>query len=95
MASVFKDGPYATIMSTMEERVDMKISKHGQVTIPSELRQQTGFLPDVEVEFIPDEGGTTLRLVRKQPDKLAEIKKIYGKKSFGQTTDELMRLLRQ
>jgi len=71
----------------------VRISKYGQVTIPRELRRQLGFEPYTEVEFIPE--GVALRLVRKQSGCSEKINLIYGLKSFGKSTDDLMKLLRQ
>ena len=40
----------------------MRITSKGQVTIPQEIRERAGFLPNTEVEFIYD--GKTVRLVK-------------------------------
>ncbi|MEE9218140.1 MAG: AbrB/MazE/SpoVT family DNA-binding domain-containing protein, partial [Acidobacteriota bacterium] len=40
----------------------MKVTERGQVTIPKELRERFGFLPDTEVEFQVRDGA--LQLVR-------------------------------
>lgn len=71
----------------------MRISKHGQVTIPHDLQHQLGFEPHTEVEFIPE--GGALRLVRKQFGPSHQINEIYGRKTFSKSTDDLMKLLRQ
>jgi AbrB family looped-hinge helix DNA binding protein len=39
----------------------MKVGTHGQVTIPKELRRRYGLDSNVEVEFVPEEGGIKLR----------------------------------
>nr|CAA6830698.1 MAG: Unknown protein [uncultured Thiotrichaceae bacterium] len=70
----------------------MQISERGQVTIPKEYRKQFGFLPDTEVEFIPQ--NNQLVLVRKRSSQVKAIRAMRGKKKTGMTTDELMRLLR-
>ena len=40
----------------------MRITSKGQVTIPQEIRERAGLLPNTEVEFIYD--GKTVRLVK-------------------------------
>ena len=41
----------------------MHISKKGQVTIPLKIREQYGFLPHSEVEFVESNGQIHLKLV--------------------------------
>jgi AbrB family looped-hinge helix DNA binding protein len=71
----------------------MKVSERGQVTIPQPLREQFGFLPETEVEFVVRDGA--LLLVKKSAGRRAAIERLYGSKRFGKTTDELMQLLRE
>lgn len=71
----------------------MRISERGQVTIPQELRERYGLLPNTEVRFVPDETG--LRLVVSPTSRAAEIGALYGRKRFDRGTDELMALLRE
>lgn len=40
----------------------MRITSKGQVTIPQAVREQTGLLPNTEVDFIVDAG--TVRIVK-------------------------------
>ena len=68
----------------------MKIGERGQVTIPQALREQFGFLPETEVEFTVRDGA--LLLIRKE--RQSEVAKLYGRKQFGRSTDDLMKLLR-
>jgi AbrB family looped-hinge helix DNA binding protein len=39
----------------------MRITPEGQITIPAEIRQRLGLLPDTEVEFEVTEDGLYLR----------------------------------
>lgn len=71
----------------------MRISERGQVTIPQELREQYGLLPNTEVRFVPDESG--LRLVASPTSRATAISALYGRKRFDRSTDELMALLRE
>ena len=70
----------------------MQISERGQITIPKEYRAQFGFLPNTEVEFIPQ--NNQLVLVRKRSSQVKNIRALRGKKKLDITTDQLMRLLR-
>lgn len=76
----------------------MRITQKGQVTIPIEIRQEYGLLPDSEVDFIPDDKGG-VRLVPAQRgegrgERLA--RRMYGKATAPSemSTDQLMALLR-
>ena len=71
----------------------MRITERGQVTIPKHIRDRFGFVPNTEVEFVVREGKVELVPSKKARQKV--IEGIYGKKKFGKTTDELMRLLRE
>ena len=70
----------------------MKISERGQVTIPQEIREKYGFLPDTDVEFVVNNGA--LMLVQKRAARRKALESIYGKKKLKKSTDELLALLR-
>jgi AbrB family looped-hinge helix DNA binding protein len=76
----------------------MRITTKGQVTIPQAIREQAGFLPNTEVEFVLD--GDLVYLVKadspRKPTRgtrLVEHLRRHGA-SFTMTTDELMALTR-
>ncbi len=71
----------------------MKISERGQVTIPQALRERLGFLPDTEVEFVVRD--SALVLVKKEASQQRAVERLYGRKRFARSTDELMKLLRE
>ncbi|MBS3934202.1 MAG: AbrB/MazE/SpoVT family DNA-binding domain-containing protein [Truepera sp.] len=71
----------------------MKVSERGQVTIPQVLREQFGFLPETEVEFVAQDGA--LLLIKKAGGRRAAVERLYGQKRFESSTDELMKLLRE
>lgn len=71
----------------------MRISERGQVTIPQALREQFGLEVNTEVEFVAD--GNGLRLVASPASRVAEIKALYGAKSFSGSTNQLLSLLRE
>ena len=76
----------------------MRITTKGQVTIPQAIREQAGFLPNTEVEFVLD--GDLVYLVKadapRKPTRgtrLVEHLRRHGT-SFTLSTDELMALTR-
>lgn len=72
----------------------MKITSKGQVTIPQEIREKTGLLPDTEVEFVVR--GNVVQIVKaKTPSRGAKIvDAIRGRAKRGMSTDEIMKLTR-
>jgi AbrB family looped-hinge helix DNA binding protein len=77
----------------------MRITSKGQVTIPQEIRERAGFLPNTEVEFLID--GDLVFLVKAgaqtvQPTRgeraVAALRR--HRADFAMTTDELMALTR-
>lgn len=65
----------------------MKIGERGQVTIPKDLRDRYGFLPDVDVEFIDE--GTGIRIVKKSEgaERVAKIRGIVKLKHAKSVND--------
>lgn len=75
----------------------MRITSKGQVTIPIELRETVGLLPNCEVEF--DLVGDSIRIRKKAGAKtrgqmLLEAMRRAPRPKHGMTTDELMALTR-
>ena len=79
----------------------MRITSKGQVTIPVEIRERTGLLPNTEVVFEYD--GEVVRL-RKAKGKNprgrgakvdAHIRRTKKRADIKMTTEELMALLRE
>ncbi len=73
----------------------MKITSKGQVTIPLEVREKMGFLPDTEVEFIIS-GNTVLLKKARSPSKRSRalISRMRGRATVQMATDEIMALTR-
>jgi AbrB family looped-hinge helix DNA binding protein len=76
----------------------VRITTKGQVTIPQDIREAAGYLPNTEVEFIYD--GELVYLVKadapRKPTRgelLVDHLRRHGG-SFRYTTDELMALTR-
>ena len=73
----------------------MKITSKGQVTIPIEIREQLGLLPQTEVVFKIT--GKELRLIKtkENPGRGKNIvERMRGKGTIKMTTDEIMELTR-
>jgi AbrB family looped-hinge helix DNA binding protein len=76
----------------------MRVTSKGQVTIPQEIRERFGFLPDTEVEFKVE--GNSVRLV-KAARKMGEsrgagaISRLRGTATVKMTTDEILALTRR
>ena len=75
----------------------MRITSKGQVTIPQEIRERAGLLPNTEVDFIYD--GKTVRLVKADRGKASRgarlIAHMRGRGSVSLTTDQIMALTRR
>ena len=71
----------------------MRISERGQITIPREIRERFGLMPHTEVEFQVEDG--VVRLIPSPAGRRKAVAKLYGRKRFAQSTDELMALLRE
>jgi len=76
----------------------MRITSKGQVTIPQDIRERAGFMPNTEVDFVWD--GELVYLVKAseatKPTRgrlVVEHLRRHGA-SFTMTTDELMALTR-
>jgi len=75
----------------------MRITSKGQVTIPMEIRQKLGLLPDTEVEFELDRDGVRLKkaaVPRGRERGQALIDHMRGRGSRRITTDQIMKLTR-
>lgn len=74
----------------------MKVTSKGQVTIPKGIREEFGFLPGTEVEFVREAGEIRVRKAvggRRRGEGVIEHLREAGK-NFTMTTDEIMRLTR-
>lgn len=75
----------------------MRVTSKGQVTIPAGIREQFGFLPDTEVEFVVE--GDNVRIVRAankgetRGDRI--VRRLRGRAVSRLTTDEILALTRK
>jgi AbrB family looped-hinge helix DNA binding protein len=75
----------------------MRITSKGQVTIPIEIREKAGLLPETEVDFEFD--GKVVRIVRanapKKPGRGAQlVAHLRGRGDVAMSTDAIMALTR-
>jgi AbrB family looped-hinge helix DNA binding protein len=75
----------------------MKITSKGQVTIPQDLRERFGLLPNTEVEFVPTPDGRELRLLKSAKSSgrgRALVERLRGRGTSKLSTDELLKMMR-
>ena len=73
----------------------MRVTSKGQVTIPIEVRQKAGLLPDTEVEFVVRGNTVIVKKAEKTPRRGRRLLTIMrGKASKRLGTDEIMALTR-
>ncbi len=76
----------------------MKITTKGQVTIPVEIREKLGLLPNTEVEFEIVGKAVRLRKVRRANGAgrrgKSIVERLRGRGSVRMTTDEILALTR-
>lgn len=74
----------------------MRITSKGQVTIPREIRQKMGLLPETEVKFEVRE--SEVILTKADPGKRTRLgphlKLLRGSAEISLSTDEIMKLTR-
>ena len=73
----------------------MRITSKGQVTIPVDIREQLGLLPNTEVDLVVD--GRSLRIVRvrsKRP-RGNVVERLRGRASLPMTTAQILALTRK
>jgi len=76
----------------------VRITSKGQVTIPAEIRERFGFLPETQVEFRVK--GSDVQLVKVQPRKGRDrggdvVSRLRGSADVRMSTDEIMALTRR
>jgi AbrB family looped-hinge helix DNA binding protein len=75
----------------------VRITSKGQVTIPVELREKAGLLPETEVEFELDGRGVRIRKVRaaRRVGRGARaVALLRGRATVKMSTDEILALTR-
>lgn len=73
----------------------MRITTKGQVTIPADIREQLGLLPNTEVDFETDGETVTIRKAggaNRRGQRI--VQHLRGRASTRMTTNEIMALTR-
>lgn len=74
----------------------MRITSKGQVTIPAEIRERFGFVPETEVEFVVKAGSVVLRKVESDRRRGRSIvERLRGTATTRMSTDEILALTRK
>lgn len=76
----------------------MRITSKGQVTIPIEIRERFGLLPETEVEFLVEDGRVRIVPRSKGNDEgrgANIVRRLRGSGSVRMTTDQIMALTRK
>jgi len=80
-----------------KNNIGMKITSKGQVTIPQDLRERFGLLPNTEVEFVPTADGRELRLLKSAKSSgrgRALVERLRDRGTSKLSTDELLKMMR-
>jgi AbrB family looped-hinge helix DNA binding protein len=75
----------------------MRITSKGQVTIPIEIREQLGLLPNTEVEFTIDRGAVRMIKARRPTARSRAreiVARLRGRATSGLSTEQIMRMTR-
>jgi AbrB family looped-hinge helix DNA binding protein len=74
----------------------MRITSKGQVTIPQEIREKLGLLPNTEVDFVVE--GRAVRIVKARTGQSRGknvVGRLRGRATIAMTTDEILALTRK
>jgi AbrB family looped-hinge helix DNA binding protein len=75
----------------------VRITSKGQVTIPQDIREKLGLLPNTEVEFVIEGSAVRLRkaaVPRRSGRGQGLVAHMRGRGTSGLTTDQIMKLTR-
>jgi AbrB family looped-hinge helix DNA binding protein len=73
----------------------MRITQKGQVTIPAEIREKLGLLPDTEVTFRLEDGRVVMEKASAPPRRGRRVvERLRGRASADLSTEEIMAMTR-
>jgi len=72
----------------------MRVTTKGQVTIPRNVREVLGIVPETEIEFIEDEGRFYI-VKTDEPKIMGKFNKLRGIATAKMSTDAIMSLTRK
>jgi AbrB family looped-hinge helix DNA binding protein len=72
------------------------ITSKGQVTIPAKIREEFGFVPETEVEFVVEGGNVILRKVESVRRRgRGIVERLRGTATTRMSTEEILALTRK
>ena len=71
-----------------------KITSKGQVTIPQEIREAMGLLPETEVEFVVRGNAVQIIKAKRRTRGDAIVRALRGRAARKLSTDQIMKLTR-
>ena len=72
----------------------MRVTTKGQVTIPRNIREQLGIIPETNIDFLEDNG--RFYIVKTTKPKLThKFKRLRGIATAKMTTDQILNLTRE
>lgn len=72
----------------------MRLTSKGQVTIPMDIRERLGLMPNTEVEFDVVGDSVRIRKAARQPRGRDLVEHMRGRKTVKLTTAQIMALTR-
>ncbi len=72
----------------------MRVTTKGQVTIPRNIREVLGIIPETEIDFREDKGRFYIVKID-EPEIKGKFKKLRGIATANMSTDEIMSLTRK
>ena len=69
----------------------MKIGERGQITIPKNICEKYGLMPDIEIEFVLEETGV---LIKKKSLHSSPVAQVYGILKKKAPTDNYIEIIR-
>ncbi len=72
----------------------MRVTTKGQVTIPRNIREKLGIMPETEIEFQEDNGRFYI-VKTTQPKVTHKFRKLRGIATVKMTTDQILELTRE
>jgi len=72
----------------------MRVTRKGQVTIPRNIREVLGIIPETEIDFREDKGRFYIVKID-EPEIKGKFKKLRGIATANMSTDEIMSLTRE
>src|SRR5216684_2212487 len=89
------DPVFTVLTGCSRKGAAMRVSSKGQVTIPQEIREKLGLLPDTEVEFVPKiQIVKSARHSRPTGGQML-VRRLRGRSNVRMSTDEILSLTRK